>query len=207
MSEHRTTTIGLVVVALLTALVLTACGEDEGGGGGGQEDAAVWPGDAGVATEEVDLGAGFVAELPQGWVVQQTFDVPDDGIIAPECDSISASIESNGVFVPLSLPGSACAGAETTPLNGEHGDYLTIDDVADPREVEDGEVPLGGLTTFVQSYEECTNECVTNDERVALIELDEIVEPDRPVLMIVVRADEASQAQLTALAESITRSA
>lgn len=58
-------------------------------------------------------------------------------------------------------------------LNGHHGEYRTIDDVVDPRDVEVVATSLGPATLFVQDYTECTNFCRDFEEPVAIIELDD----------------------------------
>jgi len=58
-------------------------------------------------------------------------------------------------------------------LNGHHGEYRTIDDVADPRGVEDVATDLGPAKLFEQEYTECTNYCREFEEPVAIVELDD----------------------------------
>ncbi len=56
---------------------------------------------------------------------------------------------------------------------------------------------------FLQTYTECTNECVESDDRVALVALAAPPDADRPTLMIRAPGDDVSEAQLVALAATI----
>ncbi|HIY66066.1 MAG TPA: hypothetical protein H9830_07300 [Candidatus Agrococcus pullicola] len=69
-------------------------------------------------------------------------------------------------------------------LNGRHGEYRTIDDVEDPRDVEEVATDLGSAKLFVQEYTECTNYCRDFEEPVAIIELDEPADASHPSLVL-----------------------
>lgn len=164
-----------------------------------------WPGEPDTSTEVIDLGAGFSVDAPETWTLEQAFEVPSEP--ADECGSVPASIDAgSGVFVSFSLPAAVCAGNTEggAPSNGEHGDYITIEDVSDPLEPGAASSGLGEVTTFEQDYEECTQECVTTRDQVALVALSVPVEPDRPTLMIDADADDVSVEQMRDLIDALS---
>ena len=103
-------------------------------------------------------------------------------------------------------PEAACADeAQDAPLNGEHGDYITVEDVPEPRDVATVEVPLGSATTFLQDYEECTQECVVTEDRVALVALDPRSVGAYPTLMVQVDSEVLSESEFLDLVGAIRR--
>lgn len=165
-----------------------------------------WPGESDGATEVIDLGAGFSLDAPASWTLEQAFELPDEPF--DECDSVHASIDAGpGAFVSFALPSVACAGADPEPpLNGQHGDYVTVDDVLAPIGTDTAPSDLGEVTTFEQDYEECTQECVTTRDQVALVALAVPVDPDHPTLMVYGDAEDVSVDRMLALVDAISYS-
>ena len=121
-----------------------------------------------------------------------------------ECGALPASLGTGSGFVSLRLPEAVCADeAQDAPLNGEHGDYISIEDVPEPREVSTVEVPLGSATTFLQDYEECTQECVVTEDRVALVALDPPIGGSYPTLMVQVDSETLSETEFLDLLAAI----
>ena len=75
-------------------------------------------------------------------------------------------------------------GASDRILNGHHGEYRTIDDVSDPRDVEEVATDLGPATLFMQEYTECTNFCRDFEEPIAIIALEDPVDPAHTSLVL-----------------------
>ena len=190
-----------LTLAVSFALGLGACtDDDEPSDPTDPTDETVAPGE----TVTVDLGAGLEADLPGDWVVEQAFTAPEDP--GGECTVVPASLGTGSGFVSLHLPAAVCADEpQDAPLNGEHGDYITIEDVPDPREVADVEVPLGPATTFLQDYEECTQECVFTEDRIALVALDPPIGEGYPTLMVQVDSEVLSESEVLELLGAIHR--
>lgn len=191
-----------LLLLLVPIGLLTGCmsGSDDP-----EPDALEWPGESDGPTQLIDLGAGFSVEAPETWSLEQAFEVSTES--ADECGSVPASIEAGaGVFVSFNLPAAVCAGDTSggAPLNGEHGDYVSIEDVSDPLDPGESSSELGRVTTFEQDYEECTQECVTTRDQVALVALSVPIEPDRPTLMIHADADEVSVERMLALVDALS---
>ncbi|MFD1718369.1 hypothetical protein [Georgenia deserti] len=93
------------------------------------------------------------------------------------------------VLVVVELVPTECARAAENEeaLNGQHGLYRTIDDVPQPEDVAETSTSLGEAVIFTQDYTECTNVCRDYREPVAIIALDEPVDPAYPT--VVVRGD------------------
>lgn len=166
-----------------------------------------WPGESDAPTQVIDLGAGFSVDAPETWALEQSFELPTEPV--EDCDSVHATVDAGaGVFVSFTLPAAACAGAvdPELPLNGEHGDYVTVDDVAAPLGTDTAPSELGEVTTFEQDYEECTQECVTTRDQVALVALTVPVDPDHPTLMIHADADDVSVERMLALVDATSYS-
>lgn len=100
-------------------------------------------------------------------------------------DGCSLVRYSFGQSLAIESYSTACELAESDRiLNGHHGEYRTIDDVEDPRDIEEVATDLGPATLFVQEYTECTNYCRDFEEPVAIIELDEPVDPAYPSIVL-----------------------
>lgn len=81
----------------------------------------------------------------------------------------------------------------SAPLNGRHGVYRSIDDVADPIDATTVDTPLGTAQVFTQKYTECTNFCTDYDEHIAIIALESPA--DAAFDSVVVRADYGNQSR------------
>jgi hypothetical protein len=71
-----------------------------------------------------------------------------------------------------------------TLSNGYHGEYRTMDDVADPIDVTSLDTPLGPAHVFSQKYGEYTNLSRTWEEPVAIVELSDPADPEFSSLVI-----------------------
>lgn len=165
-----------------------------------------------TSTEEIlpietsSLGEGLAVDLPADWEV--TPFAPDDetpGDADDGCTSLRAALGDGAATVDLQLNSTECSDREPTGRigNGFHGVYVTLDDVADPSNVETHEVPAGTLATFTQDYYECTNSCADYQDHVGLLELDDPPDPDRPTLVLLSPRGELALDQLVALAEAV----
>lgn len=188
-----------LTLALTFALGAGACTDDDDPAGPGDDSGEE------VEPATFDLGAGLEADLPGDWVVEQAFPAPDTP--SGQCEVLPASLGTGSGFVSLRLPEAVCADEpQDAPLNGDHGDYITIEDVPEPREVSTVEVPLGSATTFLQDYEECTQECVVTEDRVALVALDPRIGEAYPTLMVQVDSEVLSESEFLDLITAIRRS-
>jgi hypothetical protein len=203
--------LGVVVVTSFVVLGGGACADDSSDGDQGiseQGSDVGWPGEGGP-TEAVDLGAGLVGELPEGWEVGEITDASDSlpSEVPGDCTSLRGWLGPGDDQPPvdLQLHSAGCGGRE--PLdqigNGYHGTYVTIDDVQDPVGVEEHEVTAGALVTFSQDYFECTNECNDYDDHVGLLTLTAPPDPAFPTLVILDEKGERSFDELVALADAI----
>jgi hypothetical protein len=200
---HRSSVVSLVVLVFVV-VAAGACADDS-------EDGAdrAWPGDGGPA-ETVDLGAGMVAELPEGWEVGEITEATDSlpSEVPGDCTSLRGWLSpgDDQPRVDLQLNSAGCRGLE--PLdqigNGYHGTYVTIDDVGDPADVEEHQVATGTLVTFSQDYFECTNECNDYDDHVGLLTLTVPRDPAFPTLTVLDTKGERSFDELVALADAIS---
>jgi hypothetical protein len=201
---HRCWVVSRVVV-LFVVVAVGACTDDDSEDG----SAGAWPGDGGPA-ETVDLGAGLVAELPEGWEVGEITEAGDalPSEVPGDCTSLRGWLSpgDDQPRVDLQLNSVGCAGLE--PLdqigNGYHGTYVTIDDVQEPTDVEEHQVPAGPLVTFSQDYFECTNECNDYDDHVALLTFTTPPDPAFPSLTVLDPKGDRSPDDLVALAAAIT---
>lgn len=200
------------------AVLLAACGDDSANGedaevetGETDEEAATeteaaWPGD-GSTTDTFDLGEGLVADLPTDWQVEP-FELPDpDNVPGGECAGPVASLDTGGGRLSLELNPRDCDRDddpnERQIGNGNHGLYVTMDDVPEPRDVADHEVTAGSLVTFVQDYFECTNECTDYEDNIGLLELAAPPDPERPTVVLLDAKGEFSTDALVAVADAI----
>lgn len=220
---------GTAACLAVTLLVAGACVDDRSGGSDDglgptttagasdssrrpDQDGPPWPGDD-APTETYDLGAGLVAELPEGWEVTPFGDPVevsrDSGGGGSGgtggCTSQAATVDAGEHLVELRLNATGCAGIDVTGQigNGYHGSYVTLDDVPDPRDVADHQVEAGSLTTFSQDYFECTNECNDYEDHVALLELADPPDPEHPTVVLVDPRGQLSVDHLVALADAI----
>ncbi|MGO3320230.1 MAG: hypothetical protein ACTIL0_06950 [Microbacterium gubbeenense] len=88
-------------------------------------------------------------------------------------------------------------------LNGHHGEYRTIDDVADPHDAEEISTSLGAATLFVQDYTECTNFCRDFEEPVAIIELDDPADAAHSSFVLQAHKGEISRDELREILETL----
>jgi hypothetical protein len=88
------------------------------------------------------------------------------------------------------------AGSNSSIGNGQHGLYRTLEDVPEPEAVDTTTTALGEATVFVQEYFECTNECERWDEPVAIITLDDPVDPAYPTLVLRGEQDRLARSEL-----------
>lgn len=232
-NQHRRSTaltrgVALVASVVAGAVLVGACGGDDddpsgqnsvpsstggsdgSGGGSGGSGSIPLPNDDNVPTQTVDLGAGLVAELPEEWELLSSF--ADGPITGPVdgCTWFQAILDNDAQdqLWELRANSTDCAGVNNDRDvadigNGDHGYYVTMDDVPDPVDVEEHEVSAGPLTTFTQDYYECTNECNDFDDHVGLLELTDPPDAEYPSVMIVDSRGEMDFNSLVALADAI----
>jgi hypothetical protein len=213
---HRCSVVSLVVV-LFVGVAVGACGDDDSEdrsdgsdlSDGSEASEGAWPGDGGPV-EVVELGAGLVAALPEGWEVGKIAEASDalpSGVPAG-CTSLRGWLgpDDDRPPVELQLNSTGCGGLG--PLdqigNGYHGTYVSVDDVQDPTDVEEHQVTAGTLVTFGQEYFECTNECNDYDDHVGLLALTAPPDPAFPALTVLDPKGERSLDELVALADAIS---
>lgn len=89
-------------------------------------------------------------------------------------------------------------------INGRHGFYRTLDDVPDPVDVREVATDAGPAEVFVQEYAEYTNSSNYWDEPVAIVALDDPVDPDFPTLVLRSDKGELSREALTEIVASLS---
>ncbi len=87
--------------------------------------------------------------------------------------------------------------------NGNHGTYRTIADVAAPKAVQRVDSWLGPADVFSQDYYECTNACRNYTEPVAVVMLQQPVNPDFPTLVLISTKGELDRAALTRIVRDL----
>lgn len=135
--------------------------------------------------------------VPDGFGITTVQTRPADG----ECSKIRYGF---GAQLTVESIGSGCELSDPTRIfNGHHGDYRSIDDVAEPRDTDEIDTPIGSAVVFTQTYSECTNYCRDWDEPVAIIALDDPVSEAHG--SVVVRGDKAeiSRDELVEILESL----
>lgn len=209
-----------MVIALMAGVALGACADeadgppggddvttttDDGGGGGDDDGGGAMFEGAGGPVETVSLGAGLSADLPASADAEVTpfapaVDRPDvDG-----CAPLSARVEVGDAGLELYLNDTACSAADPREAgNGDHGSYVTIDDVSDPGHVAEHPSAAGDLVTFTQGYFECTNSCADFTDHVGLLALDAPPDPDRPAVMLLSAQGEVAMEDIVTLADAI----
>ncbi len=182
-----------VLSALLCCGLLAACDASSATGSGCEGLAD----DCSHVVEVRGSHVHFSMRVPETWGIgyaredavcgsasYRFYELPDDGgrlrveAVPTECDAASSS-SSIG--------------------NGSHGTYRTIDDVPEPEDVGSVETLLGDAVVFTQEYYECTNSCERWHEPVAIITLDDPVDPDYPTLVVRAERVELSRSDLEEL--------
>lgn len=184
----------VAAMAATAALVVAACSS----GGSGSSSAttstvvADWdrPAVVTVATDQLAVSL----EVPGDWeLVLDGIDGISERDLRDGCPgTVRARVHAPGVYSAVaveSVPAS-CDPVVRRPGNGDHGTYRTVDDATDAEAVTRVDTPAGPATRFEQPYYECTNECTTFTDTVAIVELDEPADPDHPT--VVVRADKTA---------------
>ncbi len=176
---------GLVTSAvLLGALGLVAgCDSDSGEADGSHE------------VEVRGARVGFVIEVPREWGITE---VDDDRV----CGSVWYRLGDLRIeAVPTTCEEATANDAQIG--NGYHGVFRTLADVPEPRGVEEVATGLGPASVFTQEYYECTNECDEWDEPVAIVTLDEPVDPGYPTLVVRAYHDDLSRSRLEDMVGSL----
>lgn len=170
-----------------------------------EPEPVVWPGD-GEAEQEMDLGEGLVALLPEQWEVTPLAlsDNPER-----DCPPLEGSLDTGDGYIVLEMHPANCDVEHSRGDqigNGRHGEYVELEDVPDPLRVEEQDVPAGHLTTFSQIYFEATNSYNEYEDNVGLLELTTPSDPERPTLMLLDSKGELPMDGLVAVAEAIQSS-
>ena len=171
----------LAALAVLLATSLSGCGDYFGG-------------DDSHTVEVHGAHTGFTIEVPEDWGISYV----DDTAV---CDSVSYTLGQLRLeAVPTSCPD---AEQNTEIGNGKHGVYRVLDDVPEPKDVEQLETELGSVEVFEQSYFECTNECDRWDEPVAIVTVDDPVDPAYPTLVVRAHRDQVERSTFEDLVETL----
>lgn len=188
--RHRGRAILQMVIVLLTVAACSPAGDPLNG-----------------KLTSASLGAGLTVSIPTSWSITPFGQpLPVDSTMS-RCTEREASMgSSNGVVVRLWLSAQACdlGHAQRSPSNGSHGAYLSIHDVPDATNVIKTVVTAGTLTTFVQPYVECTNDCRHFTDHVALLALSHPPDPGRPTVMLVSDSQSLTTDDLAILAGTVT---
>ena len=138
--------------------------------------------------------AVFTVRVPETWGIGSA---REDAV----CDSASYRFDELpdvwGRLVVEAVP-TRCpeAGSNTAIGNGSHGVYRTVDDVPHPEDLSTVRTAVGEATVFTQEYYECTNSCHRWHEPVAIIALDDPVDPGYPTLVLRGQQDRLTRAEL-----------
>jgi hypothetical protein len=201
-STHRL--LGATAVALLVA-GLVACGDD-GPAAAPDSTGRVTSTTTGAPPTSADAGttattaadsdeAAGPTTLPRVYLRIDTdhvaFVIDHDGSLSvsemrdpsrdPGCGTATAFFSGKLDLRIEAVPTDCALAGPIEPGGGEHGRYRTLDDVADPLDVEDVDTALGPAVIFTQRYDDV-------EEALAIVTLDDPVDPDYPTLVI--RSDE-----------------
>lgn len=175
----------LPVLPVLGVLLLPALGSctDDGGDPDGTH-----------VVEVRGAHVAFTVEVPEDWGITWV----DDAAV---CGSAHYEL---GDLVLQAVP-TVCdeATANDRIGNGFHGVYRTVEDVPEPRQITTVDTALGPAQVFTQSYFECTNSCSDWDEPVAIVTLEEPVDPEYPTLVVRAEQDDVSREDLETIVESL----
>ena len=176
------------LLALMSLALLASCRFD----GGNAEDAQ--------RTIEVrGAHVAFTAVVPDDWGISWLED-------AAACDSVIYDVEDDAtVDVRFQAVPWVCEEAANSDEigNGFHGLYRTLADVPDPKDVEKRDTDLGSAEVFTQEYYECTNSCEKWDEPVAIVTLDDPVDPYYPTLVVRVERNDISRSDFETIIDSL----
>lgn len=125
--------------------------------------------------------------------------------VAPvrDCPTVSVGFSDHGLRA-YAVAKSCAPRGNSRPGNGNHGSYRTLADVSDPLAPIRLETGLGRAEVFGQRYFECTNSCRNFVEPVAIITVDEPVDPGYPTLVLISTKGELSREAFTGIVRTLT---
>jgi hypothetical protein len=187
-----------VAAATLLVLAVVSCGDDGPASAPAETPASDVPGPTtgptatiGVTATDVTAATDPVADLPRVYLRidtdQVAFVIDHDGSLSvsemrdpsrdPGCGTTTAFFSGTLDLRIEAVPTDCALAGPIDPGDGEHGRYRTIDDVADPIDVEDVDTALGPAVLFAQHYDDA-------EEALAIVTLDDPVDPNYPTLVI-----------------------
>lgn len=155
------------------------------------------------ADRDISIDGEHVAitmTVPNGLAIDEVSANPGNSA-DPDCPTVRYALGNDLVVEAVS---TGCT-VEPDPevMNGDHGTYRTLADVADPINAREVTTTAGQAHVFVQHYEEHTNMSRDWEEPVAIVTLDDPVDADFPTLTL--RSDKAalSRDELTEVVMSL----
>lgn len=123
----------------------------------------------------------------------------------PECPVLQYDFGMTNAHRPLTIlaVGTECDRGSDRLMNGNHGTYRTIEDVANPIDLEQMDTDLGPAQVFIQEYEEHTNVSRSFEEPVAIVTLDDPVDSRFPTLLLRSEAGKLSRERFTEVVASL----
>jgi hypothetical protein len=189
--------LAILVATVVAALGLAGCGVD------GSSSSATSTTSTTSTTVPADRSEQIVVavetdqvavtlEVPEGWevVLDGSGGISDHDRRDGCAQAVRARIRPPNVYSAIAVEAvpASCEPSNSRPGNGNHGTYRTMDDVPEAEAITQVETAAGPASRFEQPYYECTSECSSFTDTVAIVELDEPVDPDYPT--VVVRAEE-----------------
>lgn len=180
-------------VAAVLGGLLSACGSSDPG----SSDASACPGLADDCSHLVEVrGAhtAYTVRVPRMWGIASA---REDDVCGSSSYRFDDLPDGWGRLVVEAVP-TRCAEARSNASigNGSHGVYRTLEDVPAPEDVATVRTAVGEATVFTQEYYECTNSCERWQEPVAIVELDDPLDPAYPTLVLRGEQDRLSRAEL-----------
>lgn len=159
----------------------------------------LWPGRSSPTTRlsVVDDRIAFEIKVPRGTMITGFYSGA-----RRECPIAEVDFSAHGLRAYAA--GRSCESpARGRTGNGNHGTYRTIADVAAPKVVQRVDTWLGPADVFSQDYYECTNACQNYTEPVAIVMLQQPVNPDFPTLVLISTKGELDRPAFTRIVRDL----
>ncbi len=159
----------------------------------------LWPGRSSPTTRlsVVDDRIAFEIKVPSGTMITRFYSGARRECAIAEVDFSEHGLRAYAAARTCDIPARGRTG------NGHHGLYRTIADVAAPKTVQRVETWLGPADVFSQDYYECTNACRNYTEPVAIVMLQQPVNPDFPTLVLISTKGELARPDFTRLVRDL----
>jgi hypothetical protein len=181
----------VLTVAPVVLFGVAACGDDGPTSAPTTERPATSEPSASTAPTGATTDVTATAVLPRVYVRidtdQVAFVIDHDGSLSvsemrdpsrdPGCGTTTAFFSGTRDLRIEAVPTDCALAGSIESGDGEHGRYRTIADVPEPIDVEEVDTALGPAVLFTQRYDDV-------EEAVAIVTLDEPVDPDYPTLAI-----------------------